>query len=115
MPRADLVLFVTSADRPFTETERAFLERIRDWGKKIVVAINKVDILESEQEVDQVRAFVARPRHPPAWRRAGDLPRQRPPRDEGQAGGAVRVGAAAGSRLWSGTCTRRWTRRAGCA
>src|SRR5688572_6036405 len=29
VPRADLVLFVTSADRPFTETERAFLESIR--------------------------------------------------------------------------------------
>ena len=26
VPRADLVLFVTSADRPFTETERAFFE-----------------------------------------------------------------------------------------
>jgi predicted GTPase len=34
VPRSDLVLFVTSADRPFTETERAFLEAIRDWGKK---------------------------------------------------------------------------------
>ena len=34
VPRADLVLFVTSADRPFTETERAFMERIRAWGKK---------------------------------------------------------------------------------
>jgi predicted GTPase len=37
VPRADLVLFVTSADRPFTETERAFMQRIRDWGKKVVV------------------------------------------------------------------------------
>ena len=35
VPRSDLVLFVTSADRPFTESERAFLERIRDWGKKV--------------------------------------------------------------------------------
>jgi hypothetical protein len=26
VPRADLVVFVTSADRPFTESERAFLE-----------------------------------------------------------------------------------------
>ena len=42
----DLVLFVTSADRPFTETERAFLEQIRAWGKKIVIVVNKVDILE---------------------------------------------------------------------
>ena len=60
VPRADLVLFVTSADRPFTETERAFLERIRDWGKKVVVAINKVDILERDDQVTEVRAFVTR-------------------------------------------------------
>jgi small GTP-binding protein len=45
VPRADLVLFVTSADRPFTETERAFLEHIRSWGKKIVIVINKIDML----------------------------------------------------------------------
>lgn len=59
VPRADLVLFVTSADRPFTETERAFLERIRDWGKKIVLVINKVDILAGEKELAEVRAYVA--------------------------------------------------------
>src|SRR5688572_23199194 len=58
VPRADLVLFVTSADRPFTETERAFLESIRNWGKKIVIVINKADIFESEAELDQVIAFV---------------------------------------------------------
>ena len=46
VPRSDLVLFVTSADRPFTETERAFLEQVRGWGKKVVVVINKIDILE---------------------------------------------------------------------
>jgi small GTP-binding protein len=59
VPRSDLVLFVTSADRPFTESERAFLESIRDWGKKIVVAINKIDILESEEDLQRVLAFVA--------------------------------------------------------
>jgi len=58
VPRSDLVLFVTSADRPFTETERGFLELIRNWGKKIVIVVNKVDILESEREVDEVVAFV---------------------------------------------------------
>jgi small GTP-binding protein len=58
VPRADLVLFVTSADRPFTETERAFLETIRGWGKKIVIVINKVDIFRSEAELDQVLRFV---------------------------------------------------------
>ena len=28
MPRSDLVFFITSADRPFTESERSFLEKI---------------------------------------------------------------------------------------
>src|SRR5689334_7126091 len=58
VPRSDLVLFVTSADRPFTETERAFLEQVRGWGKKIVIVINKIDILEGDAQVDEVRAFV---------------------------------------------------------
>ncbi len=57
IPRSDLVLFVTSADRPFTESERGFLEQIRNWGKKIVLVINKIDILRPA-EVDQVVAFV---------------------------------------------------------
>ncbi len=58
VPRSDLVLFVTSADRPFTESERAFLESVRDWGKKIVVAVNKIDILESEPDRKRVLEFV---------------------------------------------------------
>ena len=59
VPRADFVLFVTSADRPFTETERAFIESIRAWGKKIVLVVNKVDIFERESELEQVLTFVA--------------------------------------------------------
>jgi small GTP-binding protein len=59
VPRSDLVLFVTSADRPFTETERAFMEQVRGWGKKILIVINKVDILETAKDVEDVRRFVA--------------------------------------------------------
>lgn len=59
VPRADLVLFVTSADRPFTETERAFLEQIRDWGKKVVLVVNKIDILPGDRERAEVRAYVS--------------------------------------------------------
>ena len=58
VPRSDLVLFVTSADRPFTESERAFLEVIRTWGKKVVVTLNKVDILQTPEDVDAVMGFV---------------------------------------------------------
>jgi small GTP-binding protein len=63
VPRSDIVLFITSADRPFTESERAFLEHIRDWGKKIVLVVNKIDILEGEQDVAQVRDFIAENAH----------------------------------------------------
>jgi small GTP-binding protein len=59
IPRSDLVFFVTSADRPFTETERAFMDHIRGWGKKIVVVVNKSDILEGLVQVSEIRAFVA--------------------------------------------------------
>ncbi len=58
IPRADLVLFVTSADRPFTESERGFLEQIREWGKKIVFVVNKIDILPRPEDRQQVLGFV---------------------------------------------------------
>ena len=58
IPRADLVLFVTSADRPFSESEREFLERIREWGKKIVFIVNKIDILASDDERNEVLTYV---------------------------------------------------------
>ncbi|WP_420127708.1 dynamin family protein [Longimicrobium sp.] len=58
VPRSDLVLFVTSADRPFTESERGFLEQIRAWGKKIVFIVNKIDILGGEDDRTTVLKFV---------------------------------------------------------
>jgi small GTP-binding protein len=59
IPRSDLVIFVTSADRPFTESERVFLDHIQKWGKKITVVINKVDILENQESINEVQEFVA--------------------------------------------------------
>lgn len=58
VPRSDMVIFVTSADRPFTESERSFLEHIRQWGKKIIIVINKVDILASSEDADEILSFV---------------------------------------------------------
>jgi small GTP-binding protein len=58
VPQADLVLFVTSAERPFTESERVFLQAIKNWGKKTVVVLNKVDLLEREDERRQVVDFI---------------------------------------------------------
>src|SRR5215216_522848 len=58
VPRSDLVLFVTSADHPLTESERQFLERILSWGKKVVFALNKADIIEEAAGLQEVRNFV---------------------------------------------------------
>ena len=59
VPRSDLILFITSADRPFTESERIFLENIRSWGKKVVLVINKIDILQSPEALEEIQNFVA--------------------------------------------------------
>ncbi|HUP50275.1 MAG TPA: dynamin family protein [Thermoanaerobaculia bacterium] len=57
IPRADLVLFVTSIDRPLSESERRFLEYIREWGKKVVFVLNKIDT-KTDQEVEEVLAYL---------------------------------------------------------
>ncbi len=62
LPRSDLVIFVTSADRPFTESERTFLEQIKEWGKKLVFVVNKLDILrpaDREEVLSYVRTNAA--------------------------------------------------------
>jgi len=58
VPRADLVLFVTSADRPFTESEHQFMADIREWGKKITIVINKTDLIRTEEDRIKVIDFV---------------------------------------------------------
>lgn len=58
VPRSDLVLFVTSADRPFTESEREFMAQIREWGKKIVIILNKIDLMRDATSREQVTRFV---------------------------------------------------------
>jgi small GTP-binding protein len=59
IPRSDIVIFVTSVDRPFTESERGFLEKIINWGKKIIFVINKIDIVENQEDLLEVVDFVS--------------------------------------------------------
>ncbi|MGB3635646.1 MAG: dynamin family protein [Rubrobacteraceae bacterium] len=59
VPRSDLVLFITSAERPLTESERGYLELIRDWGKKILLVVNKSDLLDGDESAEKVRSFVS--------------------------------------------------------
>ena len=49
---ADLILFVTSADRPFGESEKEILASIKSYRKRVALVINKMDILERQQGED---------------------------------------------------------------
>lgn len=55
--RSDLVIFVISAKRAFGESERLYLELAKDYGKKIILVLNQMDLL-SQSEQAEVRKFV---------------------------------------------------------
>ena len=47
LPAADLILFVTSADRPFPDSERQLLKQVAGLlGKSVVIVVNKMDVLD---------------------------------------------------------------------
>lgn len=50
VPSADLILFITSVERPFSESEKQFLSRIYDWKKKVVIVLNKADLVVHDME-----------------------------------------------------------------
>lgn len=58
LPRADLLLFVISADRPLTESEVTFLRYTQQWKKKVVFVLNKSDIYQNVTELEEAIAFI---------------------------------------------------------
>jgi hypothetical protein len=59
VPRADLILFVTSLLQPLTASELDFLAHIREWGKKVVFVVNGVDRRNSDDQLDTVREYLS--------------------------------------------------------
>jgi len=55
--RSDLVIFLLSAKKAFAETERIYLEMAKNYGKKIILVVNQVDLLEPDEQ-KQVRRFI---------------------------------------------------------
>lgn len=55
--RSDLVIFVLSAKRAFAETERMYLELAKSYGKKIILVLNQIDLLEANER-QEVRRFI---------------------------------------------------------
>ena len=46
---ADLIVFVTSADRPFSESEKQLVASTKSYRKRVVLVINKMDVLERQK------------------------------------------------------------------
>jgi len=60
IPKSDFIVFVISADRPLSESEREFLELISiKWKRKVVFLLNKIDT-KSEAEVEKIVAYLHR-------------------------------------------------------
>jgi small GTP-binding protein len=58
IPRSDLVLFVTSSDRAFTESERSFMSLVHEYRKKFVIVLSKIDLLEEPHQIEELKAYV---------------------------------------------------------
>jgi small GTP-binding protein len=58
VPRADLVLFLTTLVRPYTASESDFIHVIRSWGKKILFVVNHTDVAREADQIERVRAYV---------------------------------------------------------
>ena len=58
VPRADLLLFVTSLLQPLTASELDFLTHIREWGKKVVFVVNGIDRRNSDEQLTRVREYL---------------------------------------------------------
>ncbi|CAM8925630.1 unnamed protein product [Rhodiola kirilowii] len=58
VPRADLLLFVISADRPLTESEVTFLRYIQQWRKRVVFVLNKSDLFQNATELEEAISFI---------------------------------------------------------
>ena len=59
LQQADIILFVTSVERPLSKSEQDFLKLVdRTWARKIIFVINKTDLVE-EDEAKQIREYVS--------------------------------------------------------
>lgn len=54
LSRSDLVIFLISAKKAFAQTERLYLQMARDYGKKIILVINQIDLLEKKEQKEVV-------------------------------------------------------------
>lgn len=55
--RSDMVIFLISAKHAFADTERMYLEMAKQYGKKIILVVNQIDLLQPNEQME-VRRFI---------------------------------------------------------
>jgi small GTP-binding protein len=55
--RSDLVIFVLSAKRALAEADRLYLDLAKQYGKKIILVVNQIDLIDPNER-EQVKRFV---------------------------------------------------------
>ena len=59
LQQADIILFVTSVERPLSKSEQDFLTLVdQTWARKIIVTINKTDLV-NEDQAKEIREYVS--------------------------------------------------------
>lgn len=59
LQQADIILFVTSVERPLSKSEQDFLTLVdQTWARKIIVTINKIDLVK-EDEAREIREYIS--------------------------------------------------------
>ncbi len=59
LKQADIILFVSSVERPLSKSEQDFLTLVdRTWSRKVIVAINKIDLINPEQ-LEEVSNYIS--------------------------------------------------------
>ena len=56
---ADVIFFVMAANRAFAETDRLFLDLVREFRSKVVLVVNQIDLLTGQDELERVTRYVA--------------------------------------------------------
>ncbi len=59
LKQADIILFLTSIERPLSRSEQDFLTIVdQTWARKVIVAVNKIDLVTSA-EIEQVTNYIS--------------------------------------------------------
>ncbi len=59
LKQTDIILFVSSIERPLSRSEQDFLNLVnRTWSRKVIVVINKIDLINQEQ-LEEITNYIS--------------------------------------------------------